>query len=170
MSNAIRTDREEEIARLRGQVLPIISTMIGSAAVLLPFIADWPFLPPFGLMLFLSWRLLRPELWPAWMGIPLGLVDDFFSGDPMGSAIFLWTATLIALDIVDRRLVWRDYLQDWLIAAAAIFFALGGGLLASNMTGGNGKLVQIAPQIILSILLYPAVARFCAMLDRWRLS
>lgn len=170
MRPAIRTDREERIARLRGQVLPLVSTIIGSMTVLLPVIAEWPLMPPFGLLMLLAWRLLRPELWPAWIGVPLGLVDDLFSGQPLGSAIFLWTMILIALDLLDRRLVWRDYLQDWLIAALAIIFGIGGGLVAANIGDGNGKLVQVAPQIIVSILIYPGVARFCAVLDRWRLS
>lgn len=170
MSNAIRTDREERIARWRGQILPIISTIAGSAMVIAPMIADWPISPPFGLMMLLAWRLLRPELWPAWIGLPLGLIDDLFSGQPIGSAVFLWTAILIALDVIDRKLVWRDYLQDWLIAALAIILCISGGLVAANIDGGNGKLVQMAPQMILSILLFPAVARTCALLDRWRLS
>ena len=30
-------------------------------------------MPPFGLLVLLAWRLLRPELWRAWVGLPLGL-------------------------------------------------------------------------------------------------
>jgi len=164
------TEREERNARLRGQILPIITTILGSAMVVLPIIAVSPIMPPFGLMMLLSWRLLRPELWPVWIAIPLGLADDLFSSQPIGSAVLLWTTSLLILDLVDTRLVWRDYWQDWLIAAGLIILCLAGGLLTANATGGNGNAMLIVPQIVLSILIYPVVARVCAVLDRWRLS
>lgn len=170
MRQAIRSDREERIARLRGQVLPAISTVLGSAVTLLPVVAVTPILPPFGLLMLLSWRLIRPELWPIWVGIPLGLVDDLLSGQPIGSAVLLWTLVLLGIDQLDRRMMFRDYWQDWLIAAAAIILCLAGGLLTANVTGGNTGFTVIVPQILISVLVYPVVARFCALLDRWRLS
>lgn len=170
MTRIMSSDREERIARLRGQVLPAISTIVGSITVLLPVIADAPVMPPFGFMMLLAWRLLRPELWPVWIGLPLGLTDDLVSGQPIGSAMLLWTLALLAIDLVDRRLVWRDYWQDWLIAALTIILYLIGGLLTANVTGGNGNVLLIVPQMVLSVLLFPAVARLCAHLDRWRLS
>jgi len=170
MKQAIRSDREEQVARLRGQVLPVISTVIGSAVTLLPIVAGSPMLPPFGLLMLLSWRLIRPELWPIWIGIPLGLIDDLLSGQPIGSAVMLWTIALLAIDQIDRRLLFRDYWQDWLIAAAAIILCLVGGLFTANATGGNTEIAVIVPQILLSVMAYPVVARFCAVLDRWRLS
>lgn len=170
MKRIIASDREERAARIRGQILPILSTIVGSMAVLAPIVAQAPILPPLGFMMLLAWRLLRPEMWPVWIGLPLGVVDDLFSGQPIGSAVLLWTTALLSLDLVDQRLVWRDYWQDWLIAAAAITLYLIGGLVTANAAGGNGHIVQIVPQIILSIIIFPAVARFCALLDRVRLS
>lgn len=170
MSQVIRSEGEHRIARLRGQILPTVTTIMGSAMVLLPVIADSPVMPPFGLLMLLAWRLLRPELWPVWIGLPLGLVDDLLSGQPLGSAMLLWTVAMLAIDVLDRRLVWRDYWQDWLIAAAAIIFCIFGGLVAANTTGGNGGVLLVVPQMILSVLIFPVVARFCAVLDRWRLS
>ncbi|MCJ8157814.1 rod shape-determining protein MreD [Sphingomonas sp. LaA6.9] len=170
MSARIRSDGEERIARLRGTTLPAITTMLGSATVILPIIASTPLLPPFGLLMLLAWRLLRPELWPVWIGLPLGLIDDLFSGQPIGSAMLLWTLALLGIDLADRRMVWRDYWQDWLIAAAAIILCLIGGLVTANATGGNGTVQQIVPQMVLSVLIFPAVVRLCALLDRWRLS
>lgn len=171
MKQPIRlTERDERNARIRGRILPILTTIFGSATVILPVIADSPILPPFGLLMLLAWRLLRPELWPVWIGIPLGLIDDLFSGQPIGSAVLLWTTSLLILDLVDTRLVWRDYWQDWLIAAGAIMFCLVGGILTANAVGGNGNILLIVPQLGLSILIYPMIARLCALLDRWRLS
>lgn len=170
MSRAILSENEARIARLRGQVLPVVSTMLGSATVLVPLIATTPVLPPFGFMMLLAWRLLRPELWSLWIGLPLGLVDDLFSGQPIGSAPLLWTIVLLALDQLARQNVLRDHWQDWITAVLAITFALGGGLLAANLAGGASAPEAIVPQLLLSWLLFPLVARFVALLDRVRLA
>lgn len=170
MSPAFRSDAEEKRARVRGQIIPVVSTITGSATALLPLIATWPLMPPFGLMMLLAWRLLRPELWPIWIGLPLGLADDLLSGQPLGSAVMLWTIALLVVDQLDRRIMFRDYWQDWLIAALAIIIVLIGGIFTANATGGNAELALIVPQIVFSVLAYPVVARLCAMLDRWRLS
>lgn len=170
MSGAIRSDRELRVVQVRGQVLPVISTLLGSAMTLLPMIAATPVLPPFGLLMLLSWRLLRPELWPIWIGVPLGLADDLLSGQPLGSAMLLWTIALLVIDQFDRRILFRDYWQDWLIAALAIIICLVGGVFTANAAGGNAELELIVPQLLTSIIVFPIVARLCAMLDRWRLS
>jgi rod shape-determining protein MreD len=156
-------------SRFRLEGTPVISVMLGSMATTMPVIAQSPVMPPLGLLLLLSWRLLRPELWQAWVALPLGLFDDIMSGQPLGSAMFLWTVTLIVIDATERRLLWRDYWQDWLIAGVAIILCLSGGLLFVRLTGGGATLTLIVPQIIWSVLLYPFVARQCAWLDRWRI-
>lgn len=155
-------------SRFRLEGTPVITVMLGSMATALPIVAQSPVLPPFGLLLLLSWRLLRPELWHAWVALPLGLFDDLLSGQPLGSAMFLWTVTLIGIEVADQRLLWRDYWHDWLIAGIAVIFCLTGGLMFARLTGGGGTLMLIVPQMLWSALLYPFVARQCAWLDRWR--
>ena len=170
MTQRIRSEAELRAARMRGRILPILTTLAGSCLVLLPYVATAPTLPPFGFLMLIAWRLLRPELWPIWIGLPLGLFDDLMSGQPIGSAVMLWTLALLAIDVIDQRLVWRDYWQDWLIAAGLIIAILLGGLATANGAGGEGHIVLIVPQMIISVLAYPVVARLCALLDRWRLS
>lgn len=136
---------------------------------LVPIVADTPMLPPFGLLMLLAWRLMRPEYWPVWAAAPFGLFDDLLSGQPPGSGVLLWSLIFLAIEAVDRRLVWRDYWQDWLIAAAGIAFALGGAVLLVLFSGGGGGLALIVPQLVISVLLYPLVARIASRLDRWRL-
>jgi len=46
--------------KLRARLTPTLSVLIGSAMTLAPIIADAPMLPPFGLMMLLAWRLMRP--------------------------------------------------------------------------------------------------------------
>ncbi len=156
-------------SRFRLVGTPVITVMLGSMLTALPLIAQSPILPPFGLLLLLSWRLLRPDMWRVWIGVPLGLFDDLSSGQPIGSAMFLWTVTLIAIDAVEYRLVWRSYRQDWLIAALAIIFCIAGGVFFARITGGGDvKLLLVAPQTLWTILLFPFVVRQCARIDRWR--
>ena len=94
-------------------------------APLLPIVSSAPVLPPFGLLFLLAWRLLRPGLWPVWVGAPLGLFDDLLSGQPIGSAIALWSLALILIDIVEQRFLWRNLWQDWLLAALVTLLAAG---------------------------------------------
>lgn len=156
-------------SRFRLLGTPFIAVMLGSMLTALPVIAQSPVMPPLGLLLLLSWRLLRPELWAAWIALPLGFFDDMMTGQPLGSAMCLWTVTMMSIDIIERRLIWRDYWQDWLIASFAVIFCTIGGLWFARLTGGGGTIALIAPQILWSILLYPFVARQCAWLDRWRI-
>lgn len=164
---------DEDVSSLlprRARWVPVLAVMAGSLTAVLPIVAEWPALPPFGLLMLLGWRLLRPEMWPAWIALPLGLFDDLFSGQPLGSAMALWTIAFLAFDMMDNRAVWRDYWVDWLAAAAAIIFCLGGGVALVAFTTGGGHFLSIVPQTLISILLFPAAMRLCAALDRWRLT
>lgn len=153
----------------RARIVPIVAVMTGSLLAALPVVADWPMLPPFGFLMLIAWRLLRPELWHAWIGLPLGLFDDLLSGQPIGSAIVTWTTILLALDMMDNRAVWRDYWVDWLTAAAAIMVCLVANAGIVHFTYGEGSVSTVMPQAIVTILLFPVAMRVVALLDRWRL-
>ena len=150
--------------------LPIATVMIASLITTLPILPSLPLLPPLGLMMLIAWRQLRPMLWPLWIGFPLGLFDDVFSGQPFGSAAFLWSVVVIALSLVNDRTNWRDYWQDWLIAALSLIFAVVGGMLIVGLVYAPAGLEPLVPQILLSICGFPIVARLVGALDRWRLS
>ena len=147
--------------------VPVASVLIGSLVTIVPVIALNPVLPPFGLLVLLGWRLLRPELFPIWAAAPFGLFDDCVSGQPLGSAVLLWTVSFFAIELFDTRLVWRDFWQDWMIAALAISFCLiGGRLIASPIAAHVDTMLLV--QILLSVLLFPLIARLVAWLDRKR--
>ncbi|MGN6621605.1 MAG: rod shape-determining protein MreD [Sphingomonas sp.] len=147
--------------------LPIASVLLASLVTIVPMIASHPVLPPFGLMMLLGRRLLRPELFKIWAAAPFGLFDDLVSGQPLGSAILLWTIIFFVIELFDTRLVWRDFWQDWLIAAGAIAFALiGGRLIASPIAAHVDTMLVV--QILVSVMLFPLIARFVAWLDRKR--
>ena len=148
------------------QLIPIASVLVASIAPLLPVVATYPIMPPFGFVMLLSWRLLRNDLWPVWAALPLGLFDDLFSGAPIGTAAALWTATLLGIDAIDRRFVWRDHLQDWALASAFIIAYLMAALVLS---GGSAPPWSILTQALTTILLFPLCIRLTAVFDRSRL-
>ncbi len=150
--------------------IPIISILLASVITTLPFLSTQAILPPFGLMFFLAWRLLRPRLLPMWSGLPFGIFDDLFSGQPFGSAALIWSLAMLAIEILDARAVWRDYWQDWLIAAILIIVGLCAGNFFVGLAYARPEAVTLLPQIILSVLTYPLVVRIVARLDKWRLS
>jgi rod shape-determining protein MreD len=166
----IESDLLGQPSAWRLQALPIVSTLIGSCVCLLPFIATAPVIPPFGLLMALGWRLLRPELWAAWMALPLGLADDLITGTPPGTAMTLWTIIFLGLDLVDSRPMWRDHWLDWWIASVAISFCAAGQWAIGYFVSGGGALWPIIPPTMLAILCFPPIARLCAALDRWRLA
>jgi rod shape-determining protein MreD len=165
---ARRIGRQRHPLQVRGT--PVVAVLLGSLLpALLPIVAQAPLLPPFGFMLFIAWRLLRADIWPLWVGLPFGLFDDLMSGQPLGSAVVLWTLVLLGFEPESRRHFWRDYGHDWLIAAVAIAFALAGGWAFVRLAGQGGPALLLLPQIAYSIALFPLVVRLCAALDRWRL-
>ena len=150
------------------RMIPWASIIIASILPIFPIMASMPLLPPVGFIVLIAWRLVRPGLLPVWAGLPLGFVDDLFSGQPFGNAMLLWSLTLIALEIFETRVPWRGFAQDWLVGSAAIaVYIIVCALIAGASVGG--LLSLLAPQLILSILLYPMFGRLVAFLDRFRL-
>ena len=157
-------------SKFRMTVIPALSVMICSAVTaMLPIIAKSPILPPFGLMMFVSWRLLRRDAFPIWAGAPLGFFDDLLSGQPVGSSVFLWSVVMIALEAIEHRFMWRDYWMEWFLAGLTIGLCLIIGLLLANLHGGPTPVEVILPQILVSILCYPLMAKLCSMLDNLRI-
>jgi rod shape-determining protein MreD len=149
--------------------LPWLLVMICSLSPTWPIVASAPLLPPLGFLVLISWQHVRPGLFPVWAGLPLGLFDDLFSGQPFGSAVLLWSLAMIGLDIVETRFPWRGFAQNWLFAAGVIVLYLVLALALANLGGGNSSLWVLVPQIIISILAYPIAARLVGAVDRLRL-
>jgi rod shape-determining protein MreD len=149
--------------------VPWISVMLGSLVPAWLFMASAPYVPPFGFLTLLAWRQLRPGLLPVWAGLPLGLFDDLYSGQPMGSGILLWSVAMIVLDAIETRFPWRNFALEWLVAAALIVVYVVACLGTANLAGADAPLAVLAPQILLAILVYPVVGRIVAALDRLRL-
>lgn len=149
--------------------IPWASILLGSLTPLLPVIAPAPIVPPFAYLLLLAWRLMRPGLLPLWAGLPLGAFDDLYSGQPFGSGILLFSLTMIGLELLDARFPWRSFWQDWIVASGLIAAYLVLAALASGAHVDQSELVALAPQFLLSVIAFPAIARIVSLLDRLRL-
>jgi len=154
---------------LLAYALPWASIMLGSLTPWLPVIAPAPILPPFAYVLLLAWRLLRPGLLPLWAGLPLGLFDDLYSGQPLGSGVLLFSVTLIVIELIELRFPWRNFWLDWLTASAMLIAYIALAALLSGAALTFVQLTVIVPQLLLSIVLFPIIARIVALLDRLRL-
>jgi rod shape-determining protein MreD len=149
--------------------LPWLSIAIGSVLSTIVVIASAPIMPPLGFLVFIAWRQLRPGLLPVWAGLPLGLFDDLYSGQPFGSAVLLWSLAAIALDLVETRIPWRGFSTEWLVSSLLIATYAIACLILANMAAATTTLLFIVPQIIASILIYPLICRVVAVADRARL-
>ncbi|MEO0033900.1 MAG: hypothetical protein RIS94_3658 [Pseudomonadota bacterium] len=149
--------------------LPWATVMLASMVTFSPIVASAPVLPPLAFMLLLAWRMLRPSLLPVWVGLPLGLWDDLFSGQPVGSAVILWSAAMLAMEAIDGRFLWRGFVQDWLAAAALLTGYLFLSATFAGFATGYPLPLSIGPQLLLSVALFPVVNRLVALLDRVRL-
>ena len=170
MSRIAGSETEVAIGDLRRRFVPLASTIAAILLSLLPIVAPAPLVPDFGFLLLIAWRLLRPEIWTVRTALGLGLVADLVSGHPLGQSMLLWTGLFLAFEIVDSRLGFRDYWMDWLVAAAAIAFHGLGAWYIALLMGSDLALWLMAPQLALTILLYPFAARLVLALDRWRLA
>lgn len=154
----------------RANSVHYITILLGSLLPVLLIADVMPLVPPLGFLIFLGWRLMRPGLMPLWAGVPLGAFDDLFSGQPFGSAILLWSLTMIALEILETRIPWRGFWQDWFTAGLVIVIYILAAMTVSGATLNSHLLIAMLPQIFLSVLIYPLAARLIAWLDRFRLS
>lgn len=159
---------EPPLAPGRARALPPATVALGSMiAPCLPVVAHFAIVPPFGFLMLIAWRLLAPGSLRRWMPAALGLWDDLLSGQPLGSAVLFWSVSFFLVDLVDQRVMFRDFRLDWLIAAAAITLTLVGGRYVATPMGAAVDATLLA-QIAVAVLAFPLAARLCAWLDRKR--
>jgi rod shape-determining protein MreD len=149
--------------------VPAATVIAGSLLAALPIISTTGWYPDFGYLVFISWRLLRADPWPAWWAAPLGFVNDLFTGYPIGFSIALWSATMLALDLIDRRTMWRDYRTEWVLAAVLIAIDEWLQWRIAKVLGAAPPLAQIGPPLVISICVFPPFAWAVSRIDALRL-
>jgi rod shape-determining protein MreD len=149
--------------------VPAVTVVAASLLAALPIVSTSGWFPDFGYLALISWRLLRADPWPAWWAIPLGLVNDLFTGYPIGFSIALWCATMLALDLVDRRTMWRDYWIEWIVATVLIAIDEWLQWRVARLAGADIPFRMMVPQLLISICAFPLSAWMVSRVDRWRL-
>ena len=155
--------------RVGAAYLPAASVVAASMLSALPIVSTSGWYPEFGFLALIAWRLLRSDPWPAWWAAPLGFANDLITGAPIGLSVALWTATMILLDLVDRRTIWRDYWIEWALAALLLLFNELAERWVAGMMGAAVPIVSIAPPLLISVFAFPIAAWAVARIDRWRL-
>ena len=150
-------------------LLPAASVVTASLLAALPIVSTSGWYPDFGYVGLIAWRLLRADPWPAWWAAPLGLVNDLFTGYPIGFSIALWSATMLALDLIDRRTIWRDYWIEWMLAAVLITVDEWLQWRVAAIVNAAPAVAKIVPPIVISVCLFPLIAWIVSRLDAWRL-
>lgn len=152
----------------RARALPWSMVLGGSLlTAIIPVVASLALMPPLGLIMLLTWRLLARFALRPWAAAPLGLADDLVSGQPIGSAVLVWSLCFLAIEMIEQRLVSRDFGQDWLIASGAIAFCLVVGRWIALPIRASVDATLIA-QIMVAVMLFPLSARIVAWVDRKR--
>ena len=149
--------------------VPAASVVVATLLSALPIISMSGWYPDFGYLAFLSWRLLRADPWPPWWAAPLGLINDLFTGFPIGLSVLLWSATMLALDLIDRRTMWRDYWIEWVVAAVLLTIDQWLQWRIAAATGAGVSFLRMVPPLVISVCVFPVSAWIVARIDAWRL-
>lgn len=169
MRRIAATPTDLRMRAMRRQFVPVASTVAACLLALLPIVMESPIVPDIAFLVLIAWRLLRPEMWSPIIVLLLGLFNDLVSGHPIGQSMALWMILFLIYDVIDARLVFRDYWMDWFIATLSIIFYIYGLWYIGQLMGNVIDFMVLLPQIGLSVLGYPIVARLVLALDRWRL-
>jgi rod shape-determining protein MreD len=156
-------------ARTGAGLIPAATVVAGSLLGTLPIVSLTGWWPNFGFLMLIAWRLLRADPWPAWWAAPLGFFNDLMTGAPIGLSVALWSAVMLAMELIDRRTQWRDYWVEWAIATVLIAVDRWADWQVAALAGAAVPFVQIVPAIAIGVLTFPIAAMIVSRLDRWRL-
>jgi rod shape-determining protein MreD len=149
--------------------VPAVSVLAAILLHALPIVSTSGWYPEFGFLTLVAWRLLRADPWPAWWAAPMGLMNDLVVGHPIGLSIFLWSGSMLLLDLLDRRTMWRDYWIEWLLAALLLLATNWIRWRIAAVSGADLPFMMTLPHLLISIFVFPIVAWVVANIDRWRL-
>ena len=93
----------------------------------------------------------------------------YASGHPLGFSVALWTAAMLALDLADRRTMWRGYWLEWAIAALLLLANEAAEWRVAQVMGASLPFLTVVPPLLISVLAFPIIAWIVSRLDRWRL-
>lgn len=168
--SALATNRKIGQGPISGAAyVPPASVVVATLLAALPIVVESGWFPDFGFLVLIAWRLLRSDVWPSWWAALLGLANDLITGSPIGLSVTVWTAAMLALDLLDRRTIWRDYWIEWALASLLILFAKAAQWQVAAWMGASVPFTSMLPPIFISIAAFPVAAWVVGRLDSWRL-
>ena len=150
-------------------IIPLLSVLAACLLGILPIVTQIGWVPNFGFLLLLAWRLLRNDVLPTWWAAPLGLVNDLLMGSPIGLSTVIWTSAMLMLDLLDRRTMWRDYWIEWVLAALLLFMDEVARWHVDTLIGAPLPFSFVLAPVLIAVLVFPMAALLASRLDRWRL-
>jgi rod shape-determining protein MreD len=150
-------------------LVPAATVVAASLLAALPIVSSSGWYPDFGYLVLISWRLLRADPWPAWWAAPLGLINDLLTGSPIGFSVALWSATMLVLDLIDRRTLWRDYWIEWVLAGVLLAIDQCLQWRVAAMVGARLPYASMLPPLVIAICVFPVSAWVVSRIDAWRL-
>ncbi len=151
------------------EAIPAISVAIASLFAVLPIVSGHGWWPNAGLLMLIAWRMLRADAWAAWVAALLGLWNDLVTGSPLGLSVALWTAFMLAMDVIDRRTMWRDYWIEWMLAMLLLALAELAQWRVAALAGARVRLAGEWPSLLIAGLCFPVATLIVRRLDRWRM-
>jgi len=76
---------------------------------------------------------------------------------------------MLALDLIDRRTMWRDYWIEWVLAAVLITIDEWLQWRVAKLVDAAPSFTRVVPALIISVCVFPAFAWVVARIDAWRL-
>ena len=76
---------------------------------------------------------------------------------------------MLALDLIDRRTMWRDYWIEWILAGVFLFVHNWLEWELAGVMAAGIPFTSVLPSILIAVLAFPAAAWIVSRLDRWRL-
>lgn len=149
--------------------VPAASVLFASILASLPIISNNGWYPDFGFLALIGWRLLRSDPFPAWWAAPLGFWNDLVTGAPIGFSVTVWSAAMLALDLGDRRSLFRDYWVEWALAVLLVLTNEWAQLQVAAWMGAALPFFAVLPPVLISAASFPLFAFVIARLDHWRL-
>lgn len=149
--------------------IPAASVVAASMLAMLPIVSEVGWVPDPGFMLLIAWRLLRGDAIPSWWAAPLGFFNDLVTGAPIGLSVVVWTGSMLLLDLIDRRTMWRDYWIEWLLASGLLFVDLLFRWRLDAIMGASYPFRLLGPPLVIAVLAFPLAAWAASAIDRWRL-
>ena len=153
-------------------VLMTLPFLVGVFCVLLSFVPvgmifGTSVMPAFGLMAVYYWAVTRPEVFPPYAILAVGLLFDLLSAGPIG----LWALvyTVVYGVVVSQRLLFfgRTFFVFWIGFAGAC-------LMAGVLAWGVGSIYfarilspgQLVTQLMVTIIFYPLFVIFFSLVQR----